>query len=237
MIMVDNLQHTYENDFTLSIKELCIASNSNTYIIGPSGSGKSTLLKMLSGFESPDKGDVFINEQQLRLLEKSRTLHHLKLMYMSQELGLWPHLSVLEHLNLVLDTKTSEEATLWLDKVHLRDKAHLKPYQLSSGERQRMALARALITKPKHLFLDEPFANLDLVLANELLSIIRDAQKCSPFTLIQIAHHTMGLDDPDASIIVLENGSVMQQGSLEEIQKNPIGTWSRQWVKLLAKNF
>ena len=235
--MVENLQHTYKSDFTLSIEALCIASGSNTYIIGPSGSGKSTLLKMLSGFESPDRGEVFINDQQLRVLEKSRTLHQLKLMYMSQELGLWPHLSVIEHLNLVRGSKTGDESRLWLEKVRLTEKAHLKPYQLSSGERQRVALARALITKPKYLFLDEPFANLDLVLANELLDIILETQKHAPFTLVQIAHHTMGLDNQDASIIVLENGTVVQQGALDEIQKNPLGTWSRQWVRLLPKNF
>ena len=237
MITAHNLQHTYKNDFRLSIKELSIASNSNTYIIGPSGSGKSTLLKMLSGFEVPDEGEVFIDDQQLRKLEKRRTLHHLKLMYMSQELGLWPHLSILEHLDLVLNTKASDESTLWLEKVQLSDKAHLRPYQLSSGERQRVALARALITKPKYLFLDEPFANLDLVLANELLSIILETQKHSPFTLVQIAHHTMGLNNPDASIIVLDNGTIVQQGTLDDIQKDPIGRWSRQWVELLTKTF
>lgn len=235
MIEIKNIVHSYGGDFKLMVEALSIPSNSNTYIIGPSGSGKSTLLKLICGLESLETGDIRIDKLDLRQLAKRGQLHRLQMMFMSQELGLWPHMSALKHLQLVLKTKDDNEAMIWLDKVHLSHRIDAKPYQLSGGERQRLALARALAVRPNYLFLDEPFANLDLVLADELLSIIHQEQHFSPLTLIQVSHNTMGLENPDANIVVLENGSIIQQGSLDEIKNNPIGKWSEKWVSMLIK--
>jgi len=235
MIDIKNIVHSYGGDFKLMVEALFIPSNSSTYIIGPSGSGKSTLLKLISGLESLKTGEIKIDNYDLKVLVKSDQLYRLQMMFMSQELGLWPHMSALEHLQLVLKTKDANEAMIWLDKVHLSHRIDAKPYQLSGGERQRLALARVLAVRPKYLFLDEPFANLDLVLADELLSIIHQEQRLSSLTLIQISHYTMGLEDPDANIVVLENGSIVQQGNLDEIKNNPIGKWSEKWVSMLIK--
>lgn len=235
MINIKNIGHSYGGDFRLTVEELSIPSNSRTYIIGPSGSGKSTLLKLICGLQNFDTGDIRIDEHDLKSLLQTDQLHRLEMMFMSQELGLWPHMSALEHLTLVMDTKDTDEAVEWLSKVQLSHKADAKPYQLSGGERQRLALARALAVRPKYLFLDEPFANLDLVLADELLSLIYQEQRLSPLTLIQISHYTMGLEDPDANILVLDNGSIVQQGNLNEIKNNPSGEWSEKWVSMLIK--
>ena len=235
MISIKGVEYSYGSGFRLTVKELLIPSHSNTYIIGPSGSGKSTLLKLISGLESFDTGEIRIDEYDLRTMIKSNQLYRLQMMFMSQELGLWPHMSALEHLKLVLETRDSDEAMMWLNKVRLSHRADAKPYQLSGGERQRLALARALAVRPKYLFLDEPFASLDLVLAEELLSIIHEEQRLSQLTLIQISHYTMGLDDPDANILVLDNGFIVQQGNLSEIRDNPMGEWSKKWVSICTK--
>ncbi len=235
MINIKNIEHSYGGDFKLTVEALSIPSNSSTYIIGPSGSGKSTLLKLICGLENFDKGNIKIDGNDLRSLVKTEQLYRLQMMFMSQELGLWAHMSALEHIQLVLETKNSDEVVEWLSKVQLSHKADAKPYQLSGGERQRLALARALAVRPKYLLLDEPFANLDLVLADELLSILHQEQSLSPLTLIQVSHYTMGLEDPDATILVLDQGSVIQQGNLNEIINNPIGRWSEKWVSMLTK--
>ncbi|WP_295421961.1 ATP-binding cassette domain-containing protein [Sulfurovum sp.] len=235
MINIKNIEHSYGDDFKLRVEALSIPSNSSTYIIGPSGSGKSTLLKLICGLQNFDTGDIIIDEHDLKSLLQTGELYLLKMMFMSQELGLWPHMSALEHVKLVLGAESTDEAIIWLRKVKLSHRADAKPYQLSGGERQRLALARTLATRPKYLFLDEPFANLDLVLAEELLSVIYQEQRLSSLTLIQISHYTMGLDDPDANILVLENGSIVQQGNLTDIKNNPHGKWSEKWVSMLIK--
>ena len=235
MIKLENLRHSFGGDFTLDIQMLLIPPKSSTYIIGPSGSGKSTLLKIMAGLEEFDSGELKIDAQDVRSLVKRDQLQQLNMMFMSQELGLWPHMSVHEHIRFVLAKRDADEAVSWLEKVQLSQKAKFKPYQLSGGERQRLALARALAVKPNYLFLDEPFANLDLVLADEFLDIIHQEQHVHQFTLVQISHHTAGLDKAGANIIVLDNGRLIQQGSLREIRSAPVGKWSEKWSSLLIK--
>ncbi|MCK5662375.1 MAG: amino acid ABC transporter ATP-binding protein, partial [Thiotrichaceae bacterium] len=150
MINIKNIEHSYGGDFRLTVEELSIPSSSSTYIIGPSGSGKSTLLKLICGLQNFDTGDIRIDEYDLKSLLQTDQLHRLEMMFMSQELGLWPHMSALAHIQLVLETKDADEAVMWLSKVQLSHKADAKPYQLSGGERQRLALARALAVRPKY---------------------------------------------------------------------------------------
>jgi len=235
MIELENVRHSFGGDFTLDIETLIIPSKSTICIIGPSGSGKSTLLNIMAGLENCDSGKIEIDGRDIGVLAKKDQLHQSNMMFMSQELGLWPHMNVLDHIRFVLGTKSADEAENWLKKVKLSKKAWFKPWQLSGGERQRLALARALAVKPDYLFLDEPFASLDPVLADELIAIIDREQQEHQFTLVKISHHTAGLYQPDITIVVLDNGRIIQQGSLQEIRSNPVGTWSRKWVSLLTK--
>jgi len=235
MIKLKNIKHSFGKNFTLSIDDLLISSKKSTYIVGASGSGKSTLLKLLLGLVIPKNGDITVAKSNLIELSKSDKLDTLKMMFMTQELGLWSHLSVLEHISFVLQTKDKTQAMIYLEKVQLSHRLDSKPHQLSGGERQRLALARALVLNPDYLFLDEPFANLDIVLANELHEIIKEEQKINQFMLVQISHNMLGLSEDGVDIIVMDNGEIMQQGSLESIQKNPIGKWSEKWVSLFIK--
>jgi ABC-type Fe3+/spermidine/putrescine transport system ATPase subunit len=235
MIELKNIRYSSDNNFSLNIETLFIPQKSTTCIVGPSGSGKSTLLKIMTGLENFDSGTVKIDGQDVKHLAKKDLLHQLNIMFMSQELGLWPHMSALEHIEFVLETESVHEAEDWLKKVKLDNRKLYKPWQLSGGERQRLALARALAVKPKYLFLDEPFANLDSVLANELLDIIYHEKQKRQFTLVKISHHTVGLNKANINILILDNGTIVQQGNLQEIVDNPLGIWSRKWVSLLTK--
>ena len=235
MIKLEKIQHSFEGDFTLNIEDLTIPSKSSTYIVGPSGSGKSTLLKLISGLQTPHSGSIKVDDVDVIDLAKKGALHTLNMMYMSQELALWPHMSVFEHIKFMLQTQNLDEVDTWLKKVQLSHKADSKPYQLSGGERQRLSLARALAIQPKYLFLDEPFASLDLVLADELLSIIKQEQEINEFTLIQVSHNALGLNEDGLNIIVVNDGNITQQGNLREIKTNPIGKWSEKWASLLTE--
>ncbi|RLA72839.1 MAG: hypothetical protein DRG78_23300 [Epsilonproteobacteria bacterium] len=235
MIKLENIQHSFGDDFTLNIKELTFSLKSTTYIIGPSGSGKSTLLKLISGLQTPNSGNIRVGGKDVIELAKKSELYKLNIMYMSQELGLWSHMSVLEHIKFILQTEDNDAVEAWLEKVQLLSKADSKPYQLSGGERQRLALARALAVQPKYLFLDEPFASLDLVLADELLGIIKKEQEINEFILVQVSHNTLGLHEDSLNIVVINDGNIIQRGNLHEIRTNPIGKWSEKWASLLIE--
>lgn len=235
MIKLKNIQHSLKKDFIINIDELVISSTKNSYIVGASGSGKSTLLKLLSGLLAPKNGEIKVDNSNLKEFSKKSELCKLNMMIMTQELGLWSHLSVLEHIMFMLQTKDESKAMVYLKRVQLSHRLDSKPPKLSGGERQRLALARALALRPKYLFLDEPFASLDIVLANELYQIIKEEQKINQFVLIQVSHNIIGLKEDDVDIIVMDNGAIIQQGSLESIKTNPIGKWSKKWVSLFTE--
>lgn len=236
MIKLENITYKYDEKFTLNIQELSLKEEELTsYIVGASGSGKSTLIKVMCGLQAPQEGSVKIDGNNLRELIATQKLHTLKMMYMSQELGLWPHMSCIEHIRFMLCDAKEKEASVWLEKVQLLKKADAKPHELSGGEKQRLALARALCIEPKYLFLDEPFASLDIVLADELQQIISKEQSLHRFQLVQVSHNTLGFYDKNVNIIVIDKGEIVQSGTIVQIINNPVGRWSQKWTKLLSK--
>ena len=234
MIVIKKLEHHLNDHFTLSIPYQEIPSGENLYIVGPSGSGKSTLIKHLCGLQHQEQAQVFYDGIVLPAAKQSN-LSHLGIMYMSQELSLWPHMTVIEHLLFVMQNNDYEKAKEWLTKVQLQDHAEHKPHQLSSGEQQRLALVRALAFNPRYLFLDEPFTNLDLVLADELHHIILQEQQHSSFTLVQVSHHLVGLSAAKSNIWIMQDGKVVEHGPLEDIIKDPKGTWSKKWISIITE--
>ncbi len=233
MILKDALFQR-ENGFTLKVDRLQIKEGSKTVLIGASGSGKTTLLRVLAGLEENFKGEYSIDG---KLRGDLGELKSRGVMFLSQELLLWEHLSVIEHINFVLNRgkslKESQESRDFLEMVGLIYKKDSKISQLSTGERQRLGLARALSAKAKYLFLDEPFSNIDVVLAHELIEVIKKRQKIDGFALITSTHHHLGFRDDKSQIVILNSGKIIQQGVWSEIQKNPATKWVEQWVSLV----
>jgi ABC-type Fe3+/spermidine/putrescine transport system ATPase subunit len=234
MIVLENCLLKRENNFQLIIEKLTINKDSNTFLIGPSGSGKSTLLRILSGLESHFKGNLIVDGNGEKYLPP---LNDRNIMYLSQELFLWENLSVEEHINFVLNKgrnlKNNKESEFYLSMVKLMNKKTSNIAQLSTGERQRLALARALSAKAEYLFLDEPFSNIDVVLADELNSIILDQQKRDKFGLITSTHNHIGLKGSDSKIIILDNGKIIQEGNWEQINQKPKNEWVKKWLDLV----
>ncbi len=236
MVKLENIIYRYDEKFTLNIKELSLGEAFTTnYIVGASGSGKSTLLKIICGLKTPHKGCVEVDGKSMSDLISTHKLHTLKMIYMSQELGLWSHMSCIEHIRFMLPKSKHATALLWLEKVQLLEKADAKPDELSGGQKQRLALARALCIEPRFLVLDEPFASLDIVLADELQQIISKEQKIHKFQLLQVSHNTLGFYDKNVNIIVMDKGEVVQSATFTQIINNPVGRWSKKWIELLSK--
>lgn len=237
MIKLENCQYIPANctQFTLSVDSLVIPKGSRFFVIGPSGSGKTTLLKALSGLLTDCTGELYIDGElfnaSTNLLRKSGV------MYLSQDLGLWPHLTCEEHISFVATKGQSLRTDLaihWLKRVDLGDKNGIRPHQLSGGEQKRLALARALAVEPQYLFLDEPFANIDLVLAHELMAMIDQEQATRNFALIKVTHHDLGIKNSEVNFIVVNQGRIVQQGSLQQLINNPNDSWTARWVELIS---
>jgi len=234
MITLNNYKFDKYKNYYFEVDKLEIKENERIFIVGPSGSGKTTLLHALCALEAKSYGELIIDGVLIQGFN-DKNLKKMSLMLLTQELGLWAHMSAQEHISFAISKGKSikENASSWLKLVGLSGKENSKPHELSGGEKQRLALARALCTKPKYLFLDEPFANVDSVLAYELLEMINLQQKIEGFTLIKTTHHYLGLKDEKTTIIIVNNGKIIQKGTWMDIKNNPQDTWTKKWIRLV----
>ena len=163
-------------------------------ITGSSGSGKSTLLSLLAGLDTPTAGNVVMMGQDLNQLNEdgrasSRASH---VGFVFQSFQLLPHLNALENVMLPAELKgdleAKDKATLWLNKVGLKDRLKHFPKTLSGGEQQRVALARAFINQPAILFADEPTGSLDEASGNRVIDLLFDLNQANQSTLILVTH-------------------------------------------------
>ncbi|EMO80935.1 ABC transporter, ATP-binding protein [Leptospira kirschneri str. 200801774] len=176
--------------------ELDIPSPSIITLMGPSGSGKSTFLNILSGIDTPDSGEVFINGNMLHSMsEKELTKYRReKTGIIFQFFHLLPYLNALENVAVPLyisgigKTKAHIMAEKALENVGLSDRKTHKPDELSGGEQQRVAIARALCKQPSLILADEPTGNLDTKNAENVIQLLLDLQKQNGFTLFIVTH-------------------------------------------------
>lgn len=186
-------------------------------IVGQSGAGKSTLLHILGALERPSAGDVYFSGQSLKLLgdDQAADFRNRKIGYVWQFHYLLPEFTAVENVAMPLlmrgiaKAEAENEAIVWLDKVGLRARISHRAGELSGGEQQRAALARALITKPEVLLADEPTGDLDSRTAETvfgLISRLHEEQQLSSL----IATHNMSFARRCHRVLKLENG-VMEE--------------------------
>ena len=199
MIRVENLTKKYrlrgKDIFALRDVNLKIEDGEFVVIVGPSGSGKSTLLLTLGGLIHPTSGKIFIGNRSIyELPVKERAeVRKTDLGFLFQTFNLIPYLTALENveISLYLSGKTSTEqrklATLLLEKVGLGDRFDHKPSELSVGQQQRVAFARALANNPIILLADEPTGSLDPSLSKEMISWLETLHK-EGLTIVMVTH-------------------------------------------------
>lgn len=164
-----------------------IAPGQLVALIGPSGCGKSTLLHMAAGLERPSSGCLLANDRPI-------TGPHPERMLMFQENALYPWLTLVQNVALALELQkvgkpeALRQARSWLAKVHLSGFEAYYPHQVSGGMRQRAALARAFITRPKALLLDEPFGALDALTRMTLQDTLRELIRADAPTVLLVTH-------------------------------------------------
>jgi lipoprotein-releasing system ATP-binding protein len=172
-------------------------------IVGSSGSGKSTLLHLLGTLDKPDDGRILFNTERIDNLpaEQRDRLRNETFGFIFQFYHLLPELTTLENVLMPKMIASSvrgwfrerralkHQATELLDRVGLGDRLHHKPRELSGGEMQRAAIARALINRPRILLADEPTGNLDADKGNEIVRLLRDLNRQDRLTIIMVTHN------------------------------------------------
>jgi ABC-type Fe3+/spermidine/putrescine transport system ATPase subunit len=164
-------------------------------LVGPSGCGKTTVLRLVAGLETPDTGEVWLNDE--RVTAEGRSIvppYRRGIGFVPQDLALWPHMSVTRHLEFILGSrgasKRSYRSTIadTLRLARIERLAARYPHQLSGGEQQRLALARALVVKPRLLLLDEPFSSLDPELREALQQEVVQLRRQLNVPLLAVTH-------------------------------------------------
>jgi putative ABC transport system ATP-binding protein len=198
MIEVSNISKQVTTaEGTLSILEqinLSLEGGESLAIVGPSGSGKSTLLGILAGLDLPSSGSVSLDGQDITLMdEEGRAAVRAETVgFVFQSFHLLPGLTALENVALPLELQGDKEALVtaayYLQRVGLEHRISHYPRQLSGGEQQRVAVARAFSCKPRILFADEPTGNLDTVTGEKINDLLFDLNREEGTTLVLVTH-------------------------------------------------
>ncbi len=199
VVRIEDLEFRYdESGFRLRIEALDVARGSSVAFIGPSGSGKTTLLHLIAGIVLPRSGRVgTVGVEVTRLSEPERRNFRIQSIgLVFQEFELLDYLTVLDNIllpfrinpSMALSATVVERARTLGHEVAIGDKLSRTPRQLSQGERQRVAVCRALLTKPALLLADEPTGNLDPSNKSRVLDILFDYIHSSETTLVTVTH-------------------------------------------------
>ena len=200
----------------LSNLDFTIESNQTLAILGASGSGKSTLLSIMAGLDPEYDGSVKLFGNELKDLSEDErsSLRKNNVGFVFQSFLLIPELNALENICLPLEISGKINPTelvnaqLLLDKIGLSDRSKHYPNTLSGGEQQRIALARAFITKPKILFLDEPTGSLDFENGQRIVELLFDLNSEYGTTIVMVTHDT-DISQQCDKVLVLKNGMLV----------------------------
>jgi iron(III) transport system ATP-binding protein len=215
-------KRTVVDDVTLEVEPGELLS-----LAGTSGCGKSSIIRLALGLATPAQGSVWLGERQVsgpgRIIV-SPERRGLSVVF--QDLALWPHISTEGHLNFVLAASRVPKADrphrigAMLERVGLAGHRRSYPANLSGGERQRLAIARALVVEPEIILLDEPLANLDVILKSEILEVFASLFGELGSAVIYVTHDMREAEYLGGTAAVMDHGRLLATGSLKQLRSS-----------------
>jgi arginine/lysine/histidine transport system ATP-binding protein len=242
MIKITNLRKSYHGKEVLSDINLTILPGETVSIIGPSGSGKSTLLRCMNLLETPDSGEIYIDEVEITNPNSDIRLLRENIGMVFQHFNLFEHKNVLDNViygllkvkNLKKD-KAEQIGKDLLKRVGLEDKITSMPHNLSGGQKQRVAIARALAMEPKILLFDEPTSALDPEMVKEVLDVMKDLDH-KGYTIVVVTHEMGFAKNVSDHIVFMVNGKINEYATPEDFFTNPKGERAKDFLdKMLHK--
>lgn len=227
-IIVKKLEKSFENQKVLRGIDLEIQDGETVVLIGSSGSGKSTFLRCLNLLNVPDKGQIFIDGQEITKPKTNLNKLRAKVGMVFQSFNLFENLNIIENIKLAprkvlhLSNKQAEkEAMELLKRVGLANKAYDYPKNLSGGQKQRVAIARALAMHPEVILFDEPTSALDPEMVGEVLEVIKNLAKDHSRTMVIVTHEMSFAREVGTRLIFLDKGKIIEDGEPHQVMDHP----------------
>ena len=225
MLEVKSVSFSYSDKITLNAVDFVLQKGKILGLIGESGCGKSTLLKLIYGLHDTDQGEILWNNN-LVLGPKNCLVPGMDSMkYLAQDFDLMPYISVAENVGKYLSNvnlvKKQNRINELLEVVEMTDFANTKAKNLSGGQMQRVALAKALALKPEVLLLDEPFSHIDNFRKNDLRRSLFAYVKRNEITTIVASHESDDVLSFANELLVFKNGSILQHDSVDAVYNFP----------------
>jgi ABC-type Fe3+/spermidine/putrescine transport system ATPase subunit len=234
MLELRHLSKTYEGQPLLDDVSFTVAEGETVCLLGASGSGKSTLLRMIAGLESPERGTISFDGVDL-----AQTPSHLRdFGLVFQDYALFPHLTVFDNaafgLKMRNQSKDEIQARVFevLNLVNLTGFAHRRVTELSGGEQQRVAVARALAIRPRLLMFDEPLSSLDRALKDEVLEELRHILHETRIPAVYVTHDQEEAFTIADRILLLHEGRILREGTPAEVWSHPGSAWVARFLNV-----
>jgi len=210
--------------------------------IGPSGTGKSTLLRCINQLTEPDKGRVYIDDDEVTGCGHRISEYRQRIGMVFQNFNLFDHLTAVRNVEIapikVRKMKPADarvKAMEELRRVGMQDWADHYPFELSGGQAQRVSIARSLAMDPEVILFDEPTSALDPELTREVLEVMKDLAK-SGMTMLVVTHEMGFARSVATEVVFMEGGQIVEQGPPAEIMKNPKHPRTREFIGKIAEH-
>tara|TARA_B100000929_G_scaffold238428_1_gene195298 strand:- start:5123 stop:5857 length:735 start_codon:yes stop_codon:yes gene_type:complete len=219
IIQVKNLTKKFKNTFAVNKINFNIEANKTVGLLGPNGCGKTTSIGMMLGLIKPSGGEVIIQNKNIDTMDRNRLLS--KMNFASPYVELPKKLTVKQNLEIYgrlygVDNLSSRIDDLGED-LNLKNFFNKKTGELSSGQKNRVSLAKSLINKPEVLFLDEPTASLDPDIGDYVRGYIQSYKSKNKITILLASHNMAEVERLCDSVIMMKNGKIIDQGTCKEI--------------------
>ncbi|MFH1380378.1 MAG: ATP-binding cassette domain-containing protein [bacterium] len=232
---------TAVDDVNFSIQEGSVLG-----LVGESGSGKTTLGKILAGFYEPDTGTIYYYDKLITSLPLRHRRRNIQMIFQDPFSSINPKLTVgLQLSEAVIQGKweiplgrleITENVKHYLDIVGLSPKIiHSYPHQFSGGELQRIIIARALAMQPKLIIADEPVSSLDLSIQAQILNLLKDLKYNFDLSYLFISHDLAVISYMADNILVMKDGVIIEQGSVQSILSNPSENYTEKLIEALPQ--
>ncbi|HMA80223.1 MAG TPA: ABC transporter ATP-binding protein [Candidatus Binatia bacterium] len=239
-VSLKGLWKTYPGNANPAVQDLSVDIHDGEILtlLGPSGCGKTTTLRMVAGLETPDAGDIFFGEEAVVVTSRRLNLPPNKrnVGMVFQSYAIWPHMTVAENVAFPLKARRFPKGEIKERVLRALDLVGLSGFEdrpgplLSGGQQQRVAFARALVTEPRVLLLDEPFSNLDAKLREQMRISVKLLQKRLSIAMLFVTHDQIEALSLSNRIALMNFGVVQQQGDPRLLYEAPINEFVRDFV-------